>query len=951
MQTLRWLHLSDFHTGKDGYGENHLFQYILNHIRDRASAGMTPDVIFITGDIANKGKQDQYERFYEKFFLPLIELLPSISVNRIFIIPGNHDVDRDQSKAFVPYDVLLHTEDFLDSNEIGQFRREIIRPRFLSFAKNDMTHGADISKHWLFSEGGAFTRVLSFNDQKVGILGLNSAWLSYSDKDHRKLSAGKMLIEDGLSSIQDCNFKIVLGHHPIDWFIDSQMEPIRSLFGKNNVLYLHGHLHKGSARYEEGAGYPFLAMQSAACFQAREHDIWINGFSWGELDFSTRQIMIEPFTWSSSYQEWKVDTSAYPERYHAGNKWIFSWPTASPVRTQTNKPSISLSGDLPALKAPDGWTFINDLYLKNFSKNYSRDSSLELDSAQILSFFDGSMPTWLEALSTQIPKRNIVSTLLADLETCRNSDEGRAVLLFGAAGEGKTTALLQTLCILVANDSNWNILWRYDATAPLPAEFIAKLPQDKAWLISSDDAETIARRVFESIQAHKLVGRKDIHFLLSCRDTDWKSEKADKWPWEHQLVERALRGLSRDDAEHIVQAWGRYGKDGLRALNGLEPQLAIDKLLQAAKPEPMDNEGSFFGAALQVRFGVGLKGHVENLIKKLDKRKIDDRTTLKDAFAYIAVLHAEGLQMLSREVLSGTLGMSPKDLSVLRRKVLRPLGEEAAIAMSGRFIFTRHRAIANAAVQVLSEKFDVEVDNLYIELVKAAREVANSGIYISRGNWDFLSSHFFDKGNHSLGIRLAKAALEVPGNEAYLIVKLAQLFREAEQPEDAVRLFRSTNLTDVPRGYYFEWSVAEGAKGNRALSVCLAAFAISDEAPTLQPPTNQDGEFVLGGLALQFSELHRNFNLPTFLEACAAAVTLSKKLILGPKGNKITKEMFSYVKEHGAEDLSPNKAFEKLKSGIDAAWDQREDELPDNIKPTKMLNFKGLTRLLRITMT
>ena len=102
---IRWLHLSDFHTGKDGYGQRQLFKYILTNVREHNSIGSTPDLVFITGDIANKGQDKEYIEFYENFFMPLMDSLPSESQDRIFVIPGNHDVDRAQARAVQTKDI------------------------------------------------------------------------------------------------------------------------------------------------------------------------------------------------------------------------------------------------------------------------------------------------------------------------------------------------------------------------------------------------------------------------------------------------------------------------------------------------------------------------------------------------------------------------------------------------------------------------------------------------------------------------------------------------------------------------------------------------------------------------------------------------------------------------------------------------------------------------------
>ena len=167
-------------------------------------------------------------------------------------------------------------------------------------------------------------------------------------------------------------------------------------------------------------------------------------------------------------------------------------------------------------------------------------------------------------------------------------------------------------------------------------------------------------------------------------------------------------------------------------------------------------------------------------------------------------MHAENLQILSKEVLAGVLEIP---LQELKKKVLGPLGEEAAIATTGRMVFTRHRAIANTALQILSEKFDVDSDNLYIELAQSALQAYQAGTYVpSLNDWDYMSSHFFEKGDKTLGIKLAQAMQKIAPLNPYLIVNLSKLYRKAEQPEQSVRAFRlAPSNTKRDRAFYYEW--------------------------------------------------------------------------------------------------------------------------------------------------
>jgi len=935
-KVIRWLHLSDFHVGKDGYGQRQLFKYIINHVKERVASGNAPDLVFITGDIANKGLDKDYKEFYDQFFMPLLECLPIDSQGRIFIVPGNHDVDRNQARAVQTKDVLLRVPEFLDPTEQGQFERQSVFPRFKSYLENDITNTGD---HWLNTAKGIFQTTVEIQGIKLGVVGLNTAWLSCSDDDRHNLSAGKSLLEDGLEAIKSCDIKIVLGHHPVDWFLDTELEPVRALLGRHTALYLHGHMHKPLGKYVEGAGYPFLALQSGASFQARENEVWVNRFLWCELDLTTCELSIEPLQWSKNNQNWVTDGDAFPPRYQQGNQWILPLPSPAPLQPVVKKTSLA---DKSQLGIPDGWSLIDAQYLKDRNKELSPD--------QAISFFDGRAPIWREALAPQIPRREIVAKLVSDLETARKEGGLRVTLLTGAAGEGKTTALLQIVSDLVSSSDDWHVLWRHDSSAPLPGEFIARLSDEQTWLFVSDDVEVIARKVFDSVENLKLTGRKNAQFLLCCRDTDWKAADVERLPWNQHatFVAETLRGLSKADAEKVVSAWALFGKDGLKTLDGLQFEIATSQLLIAAKSEETNSsEGSFFGAILQVRWGEGLKNHIDSLLKKLEKKSVSSGKTLLDAFAYICAMHAENLQILSKEVLAGVLEIQIQEL---KKKVLSPLGEEAAIATTGRMVFTRHRAIANSAIKILSDNFDIDPENLFIDLARTALRSRAQGIFVPNiGNWNYISDHFFENENPSLGIRIAQTILEIEPSNPYLIAKLAQLFRKAGQPDQSVQVFRSApSNTKRDRAFYYEWGTAEGNAGDHALDAWLAAFSLSDQV-TRQLPDNERAKLSLAGLSLAFAELYDHYNALVFAEACGAAAQLGLLLKLDNKTKSWLSNNQERAKIARVDVVQPKVALERFHAGVNLAWEQREDDLLDWITPGNSLTFNGLARLLRIT--
>ncbi len=935
---VRWLHLSDFHVGKDNYGQRRLFKHLLDHIQARVEDGQVPDMIFITGDIANKGKKDEYEEFNDNFFVPLYDMLPPDSQERIFLVPGNHDVDRAQARAAQTYDVLLRIPEFLDPGEGGQFERKTILPRFRAFTEHDYTNLED--EHWIESQDGSLSKILQIKGCSFGISCVNTAWLSSSDNDRHQLSLGRHLLEQSLEKIDDCDFKLVLGHHPLDWLLDTELEPMRAILGRNAALYLHGHVHKGRAYYEKGAGYPFISLQAGACFQAREDELWVNRFLWCELDVETRELWIEPLQWARANQEWILDSDAFPERYRQGDRWVISIPDNPEIPLVSRK---ALKPDVESLEIPDGWALVDSVFLA------SRDVGLEYEQA--LSFFNGREPIWREALAPQIPRRGVVSQLVSALEEARSMEQLCVTLLTGAAGEGKSTALLQAVVDLILSGKNWQVLWHYDTITPLPSEVIVRLPESNGtWLIISDDAEIVAKRTYAVVKELRSQNRKDIQFLLCARDTDWMAEQvptSSKWRQYTQYNEFNMRGITEDDAGKIITAWEAYGQEGLQLLDGLERSEAIQRLVDAARSEVGSDEGAFLGAMLQVRWGDEFSKHIEDLLQKLDKQIIPNTDlTLMNAFAYITACHAENIHSLSRILLSGVLGVPQNSL---KRWVLGPLGEEAAIATTGKFIYTRHRAIADTTMSILSEQLYDDIDILFIDLVQTALDEYNSGGFIpSLRDWRYLSDYFFSQGRDELGIRLAQAACSIAPEDSFLVAKLAQLYRKVGQPEQGVRVFREwSGDSRNNRAFFSEWGAVEGNIDNYGLNVWLLAYSLADQA-SRTPPNNNDAKICLAGISYAFAELFERYNRDEFSQACGATARLGLSLSLDYNTKNWLNKSLERAISYGVNDVSLNNAIVGFQNGVLIAWEQREKELT-KIQAATELTFNGLRRLLQIT--
>lgn len=95
-----------------------------------------------------------------------------------------------------------------------------------------------------------FQSVFKFNYEKVtiGINCLNSSWRCYDSKtDKNKIILGERQITEARNLIEDCDIKIAIMHHPIDWLSHFDQKDIKSLISRDYQILLCGHVHEGES--------------------------------------------------------------------------------------------------------------------------------------------------------------------------------------------------------------------------------------------------------------------------------------------------------------------------------------------------------------------------------------------------------------------------------------------------------------------------------------------------------------------------------------------------------------------------------------------------------------------------------------------------------------------------------------------------------------------------------
>jgi predicted phosphodiesterase len=911
---MRWLHISDIHEReRDRYFRQRTYDRIIEEVGKRQA----PDVVFLTGDMAFSGRESEYRSLEAAFVEPLRAALPAECP--VFTIPGNHDVDRNRgSNPRTWFNDVSDARLFQGLDGAGaQLRKEKLFPRFEAYAAFEHRVSVWGGANWLTSERGSVCWTKDIDGAKIAIVGVNTAWLCHGDDDAGRLTPGRYMLEAALDDASKAapDLLIVLGHHPLDALIagsdDSDGKRVRTLLKRHNALYLHGDLHAGdSERFGDDTNNT-LAIQAPAAFQAVDDKRWRNGLMWGEADVRGGWIMLEPQVWNDAHSEFKLDGDAGHNKFRLklGDREVFR------LRLPGRMPKdVTPSNDV----VPPGWISIDREGLEQIKE--------QRPSADIMAdFFDGEFPSWQLATAPGVRPRKIAEQLARKLQAARSAaSRPRVLLVLSAGSEGKSTALIHAAAELVGDQrQRWTCLYRQVTAQPWRDNWLAQLPNlpDHAWVVVIDDADNVAPEILQEV--NRIAGRGDIHLLLAARDAEWQIRKIGRGAWDKScnFSEERLSGLDEVDAERIVSAWSFWGGRAL-GQTGVDKETAVASLLQHARDAAARNEaGELLGALLLTRDGQHLKARVAQIIEGLGDQPLFGRRrrSLRDIYAMIAAMHAENQLYLSRFVLAHAIGGKPEDLD----RALNILRRETRLIDAGQtYILTRHRVIAEAVCDILSDDPAFNLKAAYPLLARSARELfrINSQLVqdeIAQWNYD-LAARFLEKGQlwWPVAEAVAKALHEADPRNPYLLTACAKVLRDVNKLPEAMALLKTrADKVDHDRVFFYDWSTVAGMSGNHGLGVWLAGRSLADGIKG--EVDSQRCELSLAGLGIAFGQLYRTSPDKRFAKAEAACGQLG---LLLPRIKQRSRDALELAasngRRHGIPSLSASEARKAIHDGV-----------------------------------
>jgi hypothetical protein len=568
---------------------------------------------------------------------------------------------------------------------------------------------------------------------------------------------------------------------------------------------------------------------------------------------------------------------------------------------------------------------------------------------RVLRYFDGRIPTWADALSDEIPRRQVVQDIVNSL--AQNSGESgiKFHLILGASGEGKSTILRQAAVDIARTSPSWRVLWREPMSEMAPA-LVTGLPKNLNWLLVSDDAEQIIDECFYAVQ--QLNGENHVHFLLAARDTDWRNAGGFRKDWRTYVLSQTttVRGLAPNDARLIVRSWTRLGAEGLKLLESYKDEdERVEILVQATKDEATRGEGAFLGGMLRVRYGEDLEAHVRSLMRRLGSQSLRGNSSLLGAFIHIAALHAANIVTLTPDVLAEAIGMSRDEIE---EKVIIPLGEEAAVTVDGGYVLVRHRAIAEAAMNI-AESFNLSSPELYSRLTRAAIRTYKKRIYVPNlQDYRYMSKLFPTRPD--IAVATAQAAFREEADDLRSLVNYCIALNNVGKSEECIfvaqqslpELANMKHWDTAVRRFYLEWSVAEGERGRHAVDCWLAAVSLAD----LQNAAELDRlhiEFGLSSIGAALLALLKTRNELQFQLGVRALDVLSRGLNVARGAQEYFDRYRSEADRLGMPEVDKRIAMRNLIDAIVTAWSIRERELSPLVPSAMELRFRGAAQELK----
>lgn len=287
MKKVHWIHISDLHYNKVGMQADSMREKLPQYIEGISNKNKI-DYIFFTGDI-RYAPQKTFPKEIVDYFEKLC-LAAEIDKKHLFVVLGNHDVNRDNAKRLAAINELeqnyVNNDSVIDAKYLKQLKKgrekyfeligEIITPEQLEH------HKSNHKLHFLIETD-------DFNVVHVDSI------LTYSEFKQDEFIIGTYALKEVLKTCNKEKPTIILSHYSLNSFNPNEQKAVVSLLKDYNVqLWFAGHKHSDII-YKDRDCY-YLVHSGNQTFEKNTYP----GFVEGELDVDNWSGVFRVHKWNES---------------------------------------------------------------------------------------------------------------------------------------------------------------------------------------------------------------------------------------------------------------------------------------------------------------------------------------------------------------------------------------------------------------------------------------------------------------------------------------------------------------------------------------------------------------------------------------------------------------------------------------------------------------------------
>lgn len=314
--TIKLLHLSDLHFGlnqQDWMWPTFRTQFFedLRNLHERSGPW---DLVIFSGDLTQRGSVAEFDKLTEQLSALWTHFKTLGSNPKLIVVPGNHDLARPSDLDPIGRVMTQWWSDAMVRDDFFKSADSVYRVAVTGWFHNYVDWCERLAKVVPMvstTQGllpGDFSTTVEKGGLRLGVVGLNSAWLQHAGGDFferlcvhpRQLMAVTAHDPDGWCAKHD--FRLLVTHHPVDWLHrESQKDWAAEITPPGRFdAHLFGHMHEGRSTSVAISGSASRhSIQAASLFGLESY-----GTSQVRRDHGYLAIQIPPVPGSRGLRIW-----------------------------------------------------------------------------------------------------------------------------------------------------------------------------------------------------------------------------------------------------------------------------------------------------------------------------------------------------------------------------------------------------------------------------------------------------------------------------------------------------------------------------------------------------------------------------------------------------------------------------------------------------------------------